>query len=405
MRFMLPRFFPKRNVRVTGLGHRFLDTLGKKRFNFPLPFRRGSQLKEAIAKMLKEGADLRLQMIETMTGDILEAAKTIADTLKAGRKVLLFGNGGSAADCQHIAAEFMNRFLIERPPLPAIALTTDTSILTSILNDYAFDEVFSKQIKALGKKGDIAFGISTSGSSPNGLKAVRVARKQGTVTIALMGEGGKGASRAGIAAPSCAIARTPFCYASSGSDEGARPLPAPAPLPPLPEKQGLVPGIRVPRPEGDVLRRVPRGAPRLSGGEGFPRGGGRGGPGQAAGRARPARNRSPFHQGGTFPPSAPGAVGTDLRRGGDERRGGDPRRGARPGGEDVGRRGFAAGGRLLRDGPGDGPVHPLGTGVRRGGGPGLRGGCRGGPCGITRSPPGSLPSCRGVEAGGSGDRR
>src|SRR3989304_3707151 len=114
-----------------GAGHRFLDTLGKKRFNFPLPFRRGSQLKEAIAKMLKEGADLRLQMIETMTGDILEAAKTIADTFKAGR-LPGFGGGGRAADCQHIPAEFMNRFLIDRPALPAIALTTDTSILTSI---------------------------------------------------------------------------------------------------------------------------------------------------------------------------------------------------------------------------------------------------------------------------------
>src|SRR4030066_204824 len=199
MRFMLPRFFPKRKVRVTGLGHRFLDTLGKKRFNFPLPFRRGSQLKEAVAKMLKEGADLRLQMIETMTGDILEAARTIAETFKAGRKILLFGNGGSAADAQHIAAEFMNRFLIERPPLPAIALTTAPSILTSISNDYSFDEVFSKQIKALGKKGDIAFGISTSGSSPHVLKAFRVARKQGMVTIALVGEGGKAASLVDIA--------------------------------------------------------------------------------------------------------------------------------------------------------------------------------------------------------------
>src|SRR3989304_6510895 len=112
MRFMLPRFFPKRKVRG------FLDTPGKKRFNFPLPIRRGSRVKEAIGKMLKEGTDLRLQMIETMTGDILEAATTNAETFKAGRKGLLFGNGGGAADAQHIAAELMNRFLIERPPLP-----------------------------------------------------------------------------------------------------------------------------------------------------------------------------------------------------------------------------------------------------------------------------------------------
>jgi len=156
-------------------------------------------LQEAIAKMLKEGADLRLQMMETMTGDILEAAQAIAHAFKAGRKLLLFGNGGSAADCQHIAAEFMNRFLIERPPLPAIALTTDTSILTSISNDYAFDEVFGKQVKALGKKGDIALGISTSGNSANVMKAFRVAKKIGMVTIALTAEGGKIAVNADIA--------------------------------------------------------------------------------------------------------------------------------------------------------------------------------------------------------------
>ncbi len=156
-------------------------------------------MKEAIVKMLQEGVDLRLRMIETMPGDILEAARTIAEAFKAGRKVLLFGNGGSAADAQHIAAEFMNRFLIERPPLPAIALTTDTSILTSISNDYSFDEVFSKQIKALGKKGDVALGISTSGNSQNVLKAFRVAKRQGMVTIALVGDGGKAASLADIA--------------------------------------------------------------------------------------------------------------------------------------------------------------------------------------------------------------
>ncbi|MBI5419648.1 MAG: D-sedoheptulose 7-phosphate isomerase [Deltaproteobacteria bacterium] len=149
--------------------------------------------------MLREGAELRLQMMETMTGDIIEAAQAIAGAFKAGRKVLIFGNGGSAADAQHIAAEFMNRFLIERPPLPAIALTTDTSILTSISNDYAFDEVFSKQVRALGKKGDIALGISTSGSSANVIKAFRVAKKLSMITIALTADGGKLASQADIA--------------------------------------------------------------------------------------------------------------------------------------------------------------------------------------------------------------
>lgn len=156
-------------------------------------------MKEAIARMLREGAELRLQMIESMTGDILEASRTIAEAFKAGRKLLLFGNGGSAADAQHIAAEFMNRFLIERPPLPAIALTTDTSILTSIANDYGFDDVFGKQIKALGKKGDVAVAISTSGSSANILKALRVAKKAGMVTIAITGEGGKASTLADIA--------------------------------------------------------------------------------------------------------------------------------------------------------------------------------------------------------------
>ncbi len=159
----------------------------------------GNSLQETIVKMLKEGADLRLQMAETMGRDILDAAQAIAHAFKSGRKLLLFGNGGSAADSQHIAAEFMNRFLIERPPLPAIALTTDTSILTSISNDYAFEEVFSKQIKALGKKGDIAIGISTSGNSANVIKGFRVAKKLGMVTIALTAEGGKIASNADIA--------------------------------------------------------------------------------------------------------------------------------------------------------------------------------------------------------------
>jgi D-sedoheptulose 7-phosphate isomerase len=158
----------------------------------------GETLKDAVARILKEGAEIRLRMIDTMAAGIVEAAQAIADAFKAGRKVLLFGNGGSAADSQHIAAEFMNRFQIERPPLPAISLATDTSVLTSISNDYAFDEIFSKQIKALGKKGDIAIGITTSGSSPNVLKAFRAAKKMGMTTVALTAEGGKAASLADI---------------------------------------------------------------------------------------------------------------------------------------------------------------------------------------------------------------
>ncbi len=159
----------------------------------------GAPLKESVVRALKEGAELRTRMAESMAAEIATAATAIAEAFKAGRKLLLFGNGGSAADAQHIAAEFMNRFLIERPPLPAIALTTDTSILTSIANDYAFDEIFSKQLKALGKKGDVALGITTSGSSGNVLKALRAAKKLGMTTIALTGEGGKAASLSDIA--------------------------------------------------------------------------------------------------------------------------------------------------------------------------------------------------------------
>ena len=195
MRFMLLRFSGKGNIARPAA---FLDSAEGKRLWFPYSLRGVSPLKESVARSLKEGAELRLKMAETISAEIVAAAEAIAEAFKAGRKLLLFGNGGSAADAQHIAAEFMNRFLIERPPLPAIALTTDTSVLTSIANDYAFDEVFSKQLKALGKKGDVALGITTSGSSGNVLKALRAAKKLGMTTIALTGDGGKAASLADI---------------------------------------------------------------------------------------------------------------------------------------------------------------------------------------------------------------
>lgn len=173
---------------------------------------------ESVVRSLKEGAELRLKIADSMAGEIASAAAAIADAFKAGRKLLLFGNGGSAADAQHIAAEFMNRFLIERPPLPAIALTTDTSVLTSIANDYAFDEVFAKQLKALGRKGDVALGITTSGSSPNVLKALRAAKKMGLTTIALTGEGGKAAalSDIGLQVPSRSTPRIQEAHIAVG---------------------------------------------------------------------------------------------------------------------------------------------------------------------------------------------
>jgi D-sedoheptulose 7-phosphate isomerase len=131
--------------------------------------------------------------------DNLETLTQVIDVLvgafQRGNKLLLFGNGGSAADAQHIAAEFVNRFMIERPPLPAIALTTDTSILTSIANDYNYNEVFAKQVLALGKNGDVAVALSTSGNSSNVIAAIDACKKLSITTIGLTG--GTGGQMAG----------------------------------------------------------------------------------------------------------------------------------------------------------------------------------------------------------------
>lgn len=137
-----------------------------------------------------DSAQVKKKFVETYERKIDEVADLIAAAFKAGNKVLLFGNGGSAADCQHIAAEFVNRFKINRPPLPALALTTDTSIITSIGNDFDFSDIFVKQIKALGTAGDIGVAISTSGKSPNITKALEAASKLGIVTILLTGGDG-----------------------------------------------------------------------------------------------------------------------------------------------------------------------------------------------------------------------
>ncbi len=118
---------------------------------------------------------------------VVQAGEALAQALSAGRKLLVFGNGGSAADAQHMAAELINRFLMERPSLPALALTTDSSVLTAIGNDYHFDEVFAKQVKGLGQPGDVALGISTSGRSPNVLKGLAAARAKQMLTLGLGG--------------------------------------------------------------------------------------------------------------------------------------------------------------------------------------------------------------------------
>ena len=125
-------------------------------------------------------------------GEICLLVEALVTAFQNGKKLMIFGNGGSAADAQHMAAEFVNRFLIDRRPLPAMALTTDSSILTSIGNDFSFDDIFVKQIQALGQAGDIALGISTSGNSPNVVKAIDQARAMGLITAVLTGgHGGK----------------------------------------------------------------------------------------------------------------------------------------------------------------------------------------------------------------------
>lgn len=148
-------------------------------------------MKNVILNILEAGITAKRSCVESNLDNLITAADMLTACMAAGGKVLIFGNGGSAADAQHLAAEFINRFQIERPPLAAIALTTDTSVLTSIGNDYHFDDIFSKQIKALGKKGDIAWGLSTSGNSPNVVKAVKTAQKIGIPTIGMTGRGGE----------------------------------------------------------------------------------------------------------------------------------------------------------------------------------------------------------------------
>jgi D-sedoheptulose 7-phosphate isomerase len=127
---------------------------------------------------------------DNLVGEISSAATAIVEALQRGNKILIMGNGGSAADAQHMAAEIVGRFRLERKGLPAIALTTDTSILTSVGNDYGFESIFSRQVEALAAAGDLVIGISTSGNSPNVKKALDLARENGCRTIGLLGKDG-----------------------------------------------------------------------------------------------------------------------------------------------------------------------------------------------------------------------
>lgn len=138
----------------------------------------------------EEGIELRRRMADALPAEIARAGEALARALKSGRKALACGNGGSAADSQHFAAELVGRFERERPGLPAVALTTDSSALTAIANDYDYDRVFSKQVEALGNEGDVLLAISTSGNSKNVIEAMKAAQARSLTVIALTGRDG-----------------------------------------------------------------------------------------------------------------------------------------------------------------------------------------------------------------------
>lgn len=147
------------------------------------------ELSGLITKRLKEAIKAKEETLKD-TSIIEKIAQVIIQCLKNGKRIYFFGNGGSAADAQHLAAEIVSRFYMERVGMPAEALTTNTSIITAIANDYSFDKIFARQIEASGSEGDIAFGISTSGNSPNVLEAFHVAKSKGMITIGFTGHDG-----------------------------------------------------------------------------------------------------------------------------------------------------------------------------------------------------------------------
>lgn len=180
---------------------------------------RSNIMREQVIRSLRDGAELRLELADRHTDDIIRTARALARCFQRGGKLLIFGNGGSAADAQHIAAEFVGRFSSDRHELPAIALTTDTSILTAIGNDFGFEHVFARQVQAIGKTGDFALAITTSGRSPNVLAGVKTAKQKGLVTVGLVGGGGgrlAGMVDIAIVVPSSNTARVQECHIAIG---------------------------------------------------------------------------------------------------------------------------------------------------------------------------------------------
>jgi len=153
-------------------------------------------MKDKIQGIARESIDVKSRFFEANAEVVADAAAMMIDAIKAGGKILIFGNGGSAADAQHIAAELVNRLNRDHPPIPAIALTTDTSIITSIANDTSYDELFERQVLALGRAGDVALAISTSGNSKNVLRGAKAGAERGMKTVALTGKDGGELGRA-----------------------------------------------------------------------------------------------------------------------------------------------------------------------------------------------------------------
>jgi len=176
----------------------------------------GRTVDDVIREHFRRSAELKLQAAQACVADIQRAADLIAEAFKAGGKLLICGNGGSAADAQHMAAEFVSRLTVdfERPGLPALALTTDTSILTAYANDFDFDGVFARQVQALGRNGDVLLGISTSGSSRNVVQAAAAARSVGMKVIMLVGRAGTRSDVAdvSICIPSATTAHIQECH-------------------------------------------------------------------------------------------------------------------------------------------------------------------------------------------------
>lgn len=176
-------------------------------------------MRDRIIDIINDSIHIKERILHEQIDNIIKAAKTIIISLKSGGKVLIFGNGGSAADAQHIAAEFVGRFQAERKALAAISLNTNTSILTALSNDYGYEIVFSRQIEALAKPGDVAIGISTSGKAKNVLLAMKKAREMGLKTICLTGgNGGELLKCAGLCfvVPSAVTARIQEAHITIG---------------------------------------------------------------------------------------------------------------------------------------------------------------------------------------------